>query len=374
MFSKRRYCTLVITHRCNLNCIYCYEHNKDLQAMTFAKAKEILLQEFSYVSSSSEYDELEIDFMGGEPLVEFSLIRQVCEWLWAEERQCPYICFATTNGTLLNEESKKWFISNKHRIKLGLSFDGTNDMQNTNRSNSASLIDLDFFRENFSDQSVKMTVSPETVDSMAEGYFYLKKRGFIVSPSFAYGVKWTSDKIEIYQRELKKIAHFFIENSDCKLPEVLDKKISVFFSDYHSKGCGTGTSMATYDINGLKVPCQMFLTISGVSQGKVPKFEEGCSYIDDRCTDCSYKAFCFTCYGTNFLENGDVRVRTPMYCWLKRVEIATAIWLKSKLIVRKIDEGVPLSEEDKWEAKAIVAINATRPKKLSLIPAGFKKG
>ena len=116
MTGKRRICTLVITHSCNLNCLYCYEHKKDSLTMPFELAKKLLEYEFKYIESCSEFDELEIDFMGGEPLLEFSLIRKISEWLWSKQWPCPYICFATTNGTLISNDNREW-----HRTAIPMS-------------------------------------------------------------------------------------------------------------------------------------------------------------------------------------------------------------------------------------------------------------
>ena len=84
--ARRRTCTLLITYRCNLNCVYCYEHFKGNKKMTFEMAKSIVEKELEFVKNSSNYDELEIDFMGGEPFIEFSLIKKITEWLASEKR------------------------------------------------------------------------------------------------------------------------------------------------------------------------------------------------------------------------------------------------------------------------------------------------
>ena len=107
--ARRRTCMLRITHKCNLNCTYCYETHKDGQEMSFAMAKTILMKEFDFVERSDKFDEIEIDFMGGEPLMNFPLIKQVVEWIEGNTPRIPYICFMTSNGTLFSSEIKEWF-------------------------------------------------------------------------------------------------------------------------------------------------------------------------------------------------------------------------------------------------------------------------
>ena len=94
--------TLVLTADCNLSCTYCYEiHDKD-HRMAFATAKKILDSEFSNLQDS---DYITIDFFGGEPFLEYDLIKQIVTYV--QEQKCNgrlaanYRFFATTNGTLI---------------------------------------------------------------------------------------------------------------------------------------------------------------------------------------------------------------------------------------------------------------------------------
>ncbi|MBQ6328244.1 MAG: 4Fe-4S cluster-binding domain-containing protein, partial [Kiritimatiellae bacterium] len=63
----RRNCTLVVTHRCNLRCSYCYEARKDSRSMSEDTALRVMEREFALAASSSDVDELLFDFLGGEP-------------------------------------------------------------------------------------------------------------------------------------------------------------------------------------------------------------------------------------------------------------------------------------------------------------------
>ena len=74
---NRRVCMLIITHECNLNCSYCYERFKGPGRMTVETAKEIILREIALVKESSHFSEIEVDFMGGEPFINFGLIKEI---------------------------------------------------------------------------------------------------------------------------------------------------------------------------------------------------------------------------------------------------------------------------------------------------------
>ena len=162
---------LIITHQCNLNCRYCYESFKSKKAMPLEMAKEILAHEFA---TAEDYEGLMVDFMGGEPLVQFELLREIAEWIWSHDWPKPYILSTSTNGTLFTAESKAWFRRHAERFQVGLSLDGTPTMHRTNRGCSFQDIDLDFFLSNWPEQKVKMTVSCETLPSLAEGIIYLQ--------------------------------------------------------------------------------------------------------------------------------------------------------------------------------------------------------
>ena len=80
--------TLIITHRCNLNCVYCYEHHKDSRKMDVEFAKKTVEK---YLTTG-DYEEIKIGFFGGEPFLEFPVIKEVCEWTWSRNWPKSY-CF-----------------------------------------------------------------------------------------------------------------------------------------------------------------------------------------------------------------------------------------------------------------------------------------
>ena len=111
--TRKRTCMLIVTHACNLNCSYCYEAHKQNAYTDVDLAKRIILQESHFVSESKSFEELEIDFMGGEPLMNFPLIKEIVEWLETGVIDIPWVCFATTNGTLLTDKIKAWLREHK---------------------------------------------------------------------------------------------------------------------------------------------------------------------------------------------------------------------------------------------------------------------
>lgn len=74
---ENRTITLTITEKCNLACIYCYEHNKSSANMSFETAKAILDKE---LREGEQAENTYIDFFGGEPFLNFKLMKQVVEY------------------------------------------------------------------------------------------------------------------------------------------------------------------------------------------------------------------------------------------------------------------------------------------------------
>ena len=68
--KTQRNISLIVTERCNLSCVYCYEHNKSAKQMTFDVAKKIIDEE---LINLDKYEYM-IDFFGGEPFLNFELI------------------------------------------------------------------------------------------------------------------------------------------------------------------------------------------------------------------------------------------------------------------------------------------------------------
>ena len=163
--------TLVVTHQCNLRCIYCYEKHKDKNVMSFDTAIKIIEKEMNL---DDGIETIEFDFFGGEPLLEFDLIKSIIEYVKTKEYKKSFIFFITTNGVLLNKERKVWLKENTDILQMALSYDGTNLMQDINRNNSSSLIDIKFFEETYPLQGFKMTVSDKTLPNLAEGVMYLE--------------------------------------------------------------------------------------------------------------------------------------------------------------------------------------------------------
>lgn len=331
--------TLVLTHQCNLRCIYCYEKHKDDRTMSLELAKKILDYELTL---DDGIPEAEIDLFGGEPLLEFDTVRDLIEY--AKTRSYPknYIFFITTNGILLDESRKAWLRENTDYLQMGLSLDGTREMHNINRCNSFDKIDLDFFRNTYPDQLVKMTISDKTLKTLSEGVIFCHQQGFGVSCNLAYGIDWSSEENKsVLEEQLMKLIEFYLAHPDIKPCAMLDinrlKSMSQI-TDRSVRYCGAGYAMKAYDNDGKFYPCQHFLPLSiGKDMADASlkidfsKYELDDGDLTRECRECVIRNVCPTCYGENYSSTGNIHLRDGNMCKLFKIQFKALAYFVSEL-------------------------------------------
>ena len=178
-------CMLIITHACNLNCSYCYESHKSNKRMVPALAKEIILSEIELVKESDTYQKLEVHFIGGEPFMNFSLIKTIVEWLEDLKPSIPIICSCSSNGTLVDESNAEWLRQHNKMFHVILSYDGDFEMQQKNRHTTEHEIDVQFFIDTWPEYSCHMTLSKETIPKLCDGVLAIQRAGGALDAALA---------------------------------------------------------------------------------------------------------------------------------------------------------------------------------------------
>jgi len=261
--------------------------------------------------------------MGGEPLLEFSLIKEVSEWLWTTSFSNKImVLFAPTNGTLLDNTMKSWFTENKEKIHLGLSFDGDVSMQNTNRSSSSAQVDLPFFVKTWPNQSVKMTISPETISHLSEGVKYLHNAGFkYISADLVMGphIKWSKHSLLIYKEELENLIQYYLENQELIPFSMLRINLeSIGHGRHNVKTCSCGENMICVDWTGKTYACHLFSPVS-LPMEKAMKctqqydFSDYSQFESPICSKCMLNIACNHCYGMNYICTEDISKTSPFH-------------------------------------------------------------
>lgn len=332
--------TLVLTEQCNLNCIYCYENHKSSKAMDFITAKKIIDDE---LKNEEEFEEITIDLFGGEPFLQFDLIQKIDDYIKNLPHKTNIIIFMTTNGTLVHGKIKEWLKRRHDYVICGLSYDGTDKVQDMNRSNSSQLIDLDFFHELYPEQDVKATISAESLPYLYESMVYLHRKGFRISCNLAYNIDWSNPSLSaILEQELFKLINFYLENPHIEPCSLLNQEIDGLAlvdleHPIRRSYCGAGINMKAYDLNGDSYPCQFFLPLSigkeKSNSSKTLQFYHDRipeNLIEEKCRKCVVQSLCPNCFGANYASTGDMFKHDDNYCKLTKVIIKARSFFKAK--------------------------------------------
>lgn len=347
--ATTRYVSLMVTHKCNLNCVYCYEQFKNSKAIDIDDAKKYISKIFYDTAQSGKYKSLELSMMGGEPLLEFERIKEICEWMWSREWPLKYIVFASTNGTLLTERMKQWFYTNKDRFVLGISLDGTAKSQSLNRGYLASTIDIDFFVKTWPEQGIKATISKESIRNLADDVIFIHNKGFkTIYTNLAFGIDWEWSCLSVFKTQLMKLIDFYLEHpnvSRCSLLN-LDLCDILDLSNEYKKYCGCGEGTVLVETDGKEYPCPVFSPIT------LPKerletlstldFLDQETFIGDKCKKCLLRKSCNKCYGMSFLLTGNPSYVSSFNCAAYKIQVLANCILQEKLLKRNL-----IKEQDK---------------------------
>ncbi len=284
--------------------------------MSLATAQQAIMEEMK----DNRFRVYNIEFMGGEPLLEFALVRQISEWLWSLNLEQRFTLFVISNGTLLTDEMKEWFILHQKQISIGLSLDGDAETQNMNRSGSSQAIDLDFFLKTWPHEGVKMTVSKQSLPRLASNVIYLETLGFKrIQANLAYMDGWDDEDLARWNDELETLADYYVTSGQechCSLLDI--KPDCIFVEQAKNKRCGCGHFIVCVDTDGKKYPCQMFAPISMepvvFEKVKDVDFDNDRVFFNEKCNKCVLKVSCPACCGNNLMHKGALNVIDEFYC------------------------------------------------------------
>ncbi len=321
-----RLCILFVTHQCNLNCAYCYEKFKTKTHLTFPTAKAILAEEIDTFLSQKRSGSFIVDFMGGEPLLNFELIRDISEWIWETYPQAPCKLTLRTNGTCLTPESMDWFIRNRQRIDVGLSLDGLEELQDLNRSSSSGRIPVNFFVENWPHLELKATISPLGIHLLASSAIHFYNLGIPFSLTLAHGVEWGKDAPRLLKHELLTLVAYYLQH-----PETQPER-SLFVDDFRKLSmapartfhmCGARGELVAYTAEGKRSICHLFTeptmgTTLAEEYRRMQDIPEVLP-VDKACTQCPARPLCKICPGFNVLSNGKLHIQDKKICAMMQV-------------------------------------------------------
>lgn len=348
--------TLSVTHSCNLNCCYCYECGKDSSMIDAETGKEIIRKE---IAAKDGFDEIDFSFFGGEPFLNFPVIRELYEYAHRLSDPSKKISFsAITNGTKLSEEMKQWLAERASDFIVTLSLDGTKQMHDRNRNGSFDCIDTDFFLRTYSPAYVKMTVSQYTLASLAEGVIYLTESGFRIACNLAYGIDWTEENLNTLEIELEKLVQYYLQHPEAEICSMLEFPYREIFHTNNTgkifSCCSAKRESVAYDLDGAKYPCHMFFPINGKKPENVdalPFSETGelnPELLDEKCRTCPVISVCQQCYGSNYLLSGNIFHVAEDVCTINKItfrakaKLAAELWKNGQLRMDETEEAALL--------------------------------
>lgn len=328
---------LTLTNHCNLACTYCYEHNKEIQSMSFETARDIVDREMTADDGSNFVC---LYYFGGEPFLQFETIKKIHQYMQSREWPKGWFGFATTNGTLVHGEIQEWLVENASSMEVYVSVDGTREMHNRNRSGSFDRIDLDFFSREY--PFAKMTVTEESLPDLASGVISLHERGFEVSANLGYGIRWKEDAPDILADQLQELTEYYLTHPQIKPATVLNLAIMDMNpgSQVPKRFCGVGPYMKSYDIDGQVYPCHAFapLCLGKELAEKAKKLDFSCLHslndLDEKCRSCPVSGVCPTCYGINFGACQNVYHIPEDHCRMMKVQFLANAAFKYELYRR----------------------------------------
>lgn len=352
---------LHIAHDCNLACKYCFagegEYCGDRSLMSFEVGK----QAFDFlIANSGTRKNLEVDFFGGEPLMNFEVVKQLVAYAREQEKihNKNFRFTLTTNGVLLDEEVMDF--ANKEMYNVVLSLDGrkeTNDRMRVSRNGKGSydLIVPKFKemvkRRGDKEYYIRGTYTHYNTDftkdilHMADlGFTKLAMEPVVASPDAPYALK--EEDLPVLFDQYEKLAAemvrrekngkgftFFHYMIDLEGGPCIAKRIA---------GCGVGTEYVAVTPWGDLYPCHQFVgdenyllgnVFDGITNEEVRSRFKMCNiYTRPQCNDCFARLYCSGgCSANAYHATGSIEGIYELGCKLHRKRVECAIMMKVAL-------------------------------------------
>ena len=348
---------LHVAHTCNLNCSYCFasqgKYQGDRALMTFEVGK----QAFDFlIANSGTRKNLEVDFFGGEPMMNFDVVKQLVAYARSIEKEHNknFRFTFTTNGVLLDEEVMDFL--NKEMVNVVLSLDGRKEVNDHFRKNYAGEGSYDIIVPKFQrlvekrggkGYYVRGTFTHNNVD-FTNDLFHMADLGF-TELSMEPVVCPPEDPYALTKEDLPKL----FEQYEILAKEMIKrKKEGRGFTFYHYMldlkngpciykritGCGSGTEYMAVTPWGELFPCHQFVgnpdynlgnIWDGVTKPEVQNEFRSCNaYARPDCKDCWAKLYCSGgCAANAYNATGSINGIYEYGCELfkKRIECAVMI-------------------------------------------------
>ncbi len=359
---------LNIAHDCNLRCAYCFastgDFGKGRKLMSYETGKKAL--DFLIEQSKGRVN-LEVDFFGGEPLMNFDVVKKLVEYGRSREKEAKknFRFTITTNGLLLDDD-KIDFI-NKEMNNVVLSIDGRKEVNDKLRvrvdgtgcyDKIVPLYKKLVEKRGDKEYYVRGTFTKYNQD-FSDDVFALLDEGFdqiSVEPV----VGDPSDPYALTEKELPQIFREY----DRLSKRILDyEKTGKKFNFFHfmidldqgpcaikrMRGCGCGNEYVAVTPDGDIYPCHQFVGMDDYKMGNVEdgtfnpemkkEFAAAHIYTKPDCRECWARFYCSGgCNANNYEHMGDILKSYKIACELEKKRLECAIMLKVARLDRDSEE------------------------------------
>lgn len=349
------YLTLCLTRDCNLRCGYCYAGRKFARAMEWDVARRAIdlgmVETLAQAGKTGREPKMILGFFGGEPLLEWDLLRRCDDYAsqCAEQLGIHMRHTLTTNLTLVTPDKSAWL--HRHKYHLGLSLDGCAAMHNTwrkyasgEKSHGDCLQGLEYVKELSGDWAeIIMVVDPRQVGYLSESVRFLggiSPYGIVVNCNFS--ADWSEEACSTMNREFDHMGelwlNWFREGTPRRI-NVIDSKIKTHLcGGYHEKDhCKMGETELTVSVNGNFYPCERLVgdddreelcfgnVFTGFDIARRLSIIMSRGNRTDTCQSCPVKERCVNwCGCSNYASTGRLDEVSPFMCFHERLSMKVA--------------------------------------------------
>ena len=345
---------LHVAHTCNLNCSYCFASQGKYQGDRALMSFEVGKQAFDFlIANSGSRRNLEVDFFGGEPLMNWEVVKRLVAYAREQEKlhDKNFRFTLTTNGMLLSDEVDDFL--NREMSNVVLSLDGRKEIHDHLRKDYAGRGSYDaivpkfkrlvekrggqnyYMRGTFTHNNVDFT---NDIFHMADlGFTELSMEPVVCAPTDPYAL--TEEDLPELFRQYELLAEEMIRRKkagngfvfyhymlDLKNGPCIYKRIT---------GCGSGTEYMAVTPWGELFPCHQFVGDPKYSLGNIwdgvtnlavqEEFRHCNAYARPECRDCWAKLYCSGgCAANAYHATGKISGVYEYGCELfkKRIECA----------------------------------------------------
>lgn len=365
---------LHIAHDCNLRCGYCFAGTGDFGHNRSFMSKEVGERAVEFIiENSGKRIHSEIDFFGGEPLMNMDTVKHVVSYVRRRETETGKVfkLTLTTNGTLLTDDIIEYL--NKNNISLVLSLDGRPEVHDRMRpwpggtgSYERALAGIRKAVDSRGDQNyyLRGTFTAYNLDfsadvlSMADAGFTQLSVEPVVGQDADYVLK--EEHLPILFEQYEKLAEIYLErklagngfdffhfNLDINHGPCVAKRLS---------GCGAGHEYFAVTPEGDLYPCHQFVgrdnyRLGDVFHGILPEkreqidlFRHSHVLTKAACRECWARFYCSGgCHANAEAFHGTLNQPYELGCELQKKRLECALMIQAKLLVAKAGETTPES-------------------------------